>query len=273
MGRLSPIKPKHYLAVFQAARQGLSKVKIANELSVTKQTINHWLKSDPDFLSAYVAGRTEHKGANFSTYVYRNLPPDLQEYWDQMESAFDLGEAKLSEYLSKTALTKAQRQHLFVHALVVSNFNANTASQMTGTPHSVWRGWCNEPKFKDMVLALQDMKKNFVEGALMGLVSQGDSAAVIFANKTLNSDRGYNPTKKVEVSGTVEHTVQVSWDEVMERLPIATRREVIKVIQQVQSGQELKQLPARGQDEEQMLIDDAEFTIKEKEAARGNLDE
>ncbi len=165
-------------------------------------------------------------------------------------------------------MTKRQKQYLYVHALIVNHFNATVASSITGVSRDRASQWCREPKFREMVLHIQEMKKDFVEGSLMGLVAQGDSAAVIFANKTLNSDRGYNPSKKLEVTGSIEHSHSVSWDTVLEMLPIATRKEVLKAIARAENGDapQIKQLNAHGYEEEKILIEDAEITLKENAA-------
>ena len=230
----SPVRGHHYLRVYELSKMGLSKVDIAAGLKVSKASFYHWLKTDPDILAAYKKGKHEKETGNFIDYAYKNLPKDLKVVWDQMEAAFNEpdGGVLLKTLMDKhTRLSTKQRQHLFVHALVMSNFNAAEACRKTDTHYRTWQEWQKDAKFLELVKQIHMMKKDFVEASLMGLVDQGDSAAVIFANRTLNSDRGYNPKSVVEHThgGMVGH-VGVTVEQVLAMLPLKMQREALKAI-------------------------------------------
>lgn len=264
-GYRSKLKPHHYLGVFQLARQGLSKEKMAKELKVTKQSLVNWLKTDPEILKAFRAGREEFKSTNFSEYIYKHLPPHLRDLWEEIKDLSDEQDAaRLTKKLEDAHLKKRDRQYLFVHCLVTCHFNPLEACRRTGTSYTSWEKWKKEQSFHQLVKQIYDMKKDFVEGALMGLISQGDSAATIFANKTLNADRGFNPTKKVEVSGTVTHG-HLTGDQVLDMLDMESKKKILHKIRQLNEGKKQpKMLSPHIAEDEKMLIEDAQYDVKEE---------
>jgi hypothetical protein len=91
-----------------------------------------------------------------------------------------------------------------------------------------------------LVKEVEDIKKDFVEGALMAGIRLGDSNLIRFANATLNRDRGYGPTYKIE--GEVNHTHKhlhalVSPEDLIAQLDEDT---AIKVVEALQRAQEKK---------------------------------
>ena len=57
-----------------------------------------------------------------------------------------------------------------------------------------------------MILEIHISKKDFYEQCLVDLVQMRNLGAILFVNRTINRDRGYNDKIEVEHSGTVVHT-------------------------------------------------------------------
>jgi hypothetical protein len=55
----------------------------------------------------------------------------------------------------------------------------------------------------DLLVEVEQIKKDFFEEGLLKLVKAGDSSATIFGNRTLNRDRGYGEVTETRVSGVV----------------------------------------------------------------------
>ncbi len=85
----------------------------------------------------------------------------------------------------------------------------------------------------EVVKQTHEAKKDLFESALVGLVKQGEPSAVVFANKTLNRDRGYND--KVEVTHVLgeQHSVEDL------QLSLEQRKEILAAIRDAQT----KKLP------------------------------
>ena len=126
---------------------------------------------------------------------------------------------------------KRARQHLFLYALTASNFNASEACRKVNISRKTFENWVTtEPEFGQLIDEMHWHKKNFFESALVGLIRSGDSSATIFANRTLNRDRGYNEKFELEVKGQVNHAhahiVQI--DDL--NLPIKVRRLILEAM-------------------------------------------
>lgn len=167
--------------------------------------------------------RADESGA-MSEYVYKSLTPEAKEMWDRLKSAGGNDERK---WLLKSINRKRIRQELFVHALICSTFNASRACQMVGVAQETLRKWKRDANFMMLLEEVQFHKKNFFENALVGLVQEKHAGAVIFANRTLNADRGYSERMKIEHSGAVD-VGAFSFDDL--DLDIDTKRKVLEAI-------------------------------------------
>ncbi|MGH0945675.1 hypothetical protein ACQVTS_32665 [Bacillus mycoides] len=74
------------------------------------------------------------------------------------------------------------------------------AAKQVGITPETHRLWMKKDLvYREKVLAIKLEQKDFVESKLMEKVNNDDTAAIIYANKSLNRDRGYGD--KVEHSG------------------------------------------------------------------------
>jgi hypothetical protein len=140
------------------------------------------------------------------------LPLRLQRVWDEM-SEFDDGE---TGYAKARALMRTKpkraRQQLLIYAVLSSGFNLTKALRRVGIPRKTLLDWMeNDPGFTDLLHEVQEMKKDFFEEGLVGLVKRGDSPGIIFANRTQNRDRGYGEKTEIHHSGNiVQWTIPVN---------------------------------------------------------------
>lgn len=222
------------LRVSDMYRSGITEdSKVAEALGIAPQTFCKWIKKYPELKKI----REEHKAAinsvlatdRFIEYVFNRLPENLQEYWMQLQEYENEPTAQLKiESLLKDA-GKQARQHLFIHALVACNFNVSYALSKVNLNKKTFESWMEDPCFNDLYQEMLWHKKNFIEGMLMQAIKAGDTAAVIFANKTLNQDRGYNPAKKVQVEGQVDHDHEHKFD--LSKAPLSLRMELLKFME------------------------------------------
>lgn len=194
---------------YDLARSGMSDTKIAKTLGVSRQIFNKWKDRRPLLAHAINKGRRRfgrQDALTFRDYVYKRLSPKNQELWDRINECekFDNGMLRVQALLESTG--KRTRQHLFLYALVDANFNASEACRKLCIPKNTYEMWMHtDPDFAELVDEIHWHKKNFFEAALVSKVGDGDTSAILFANRTFNKDRGYNDKIDVDVSGTVQH--------------------------------------------------------------------
>lgn len=223
-------KNSYYVRIYRLSSTGLKDAQIAENLGVKKSTFRIWKHSDPSVRDALKEGRTLSSGKVANTlndFVYQRLPKELKPLWDSICEADEEpnGEKRL-ELLTRNCGRRA-KQHLWLHALVSKHFNKNEACRVTGIAKSVVDGWAMaDPDFQKLIGTMVDMKKDFVEGALMGLIAQGDTTATIFAAKSLLKKEGYDPKVVMEVSGTVKHA-HLSLETLLDGVSLTARKEML----------------------------------------------
>lgn len=93
-----------------------------------------------------------------------------------------------------------QLQNKMIQAMIVHMGVVTTAAKSIDIARSTHYEWMeNDPAYKQKIIDLREVKKDFVESKLMKLVEQGDTAATIFSAKTLLKDRGY--VERQEITG------------------------------------------------------------------------
>lgn len=226
--------PRFILMCHKLAREGANDTELAAACGVHKHVFRKWVAKKPEFAEAIETGRVkpaEDPDANtFQEYVYKRLPPNLKDLWDQLveiDSKTAVGQARIEKLFESEGLRA--RQMLFVHALISSNFNASAASRLVGISHNAYKRWVdNDPRFAELMDEVQFHKKNFFENALIKLVKRGSESAIIMVNKSINRDRGYGDKMSVEVSGGLDHRVVMKVDDL--NLSLAARREVLEAV-------------------------------------------
>lgn len=252
-------KPKwknaYYVRIYRLSSQGLKDAQIAENIGVKKSTFRLWKKTDAAVRDALTQGRTIPSGKVANTlkdFVYQRLPKELKPLWDSICEADEEpnGEKRL-ELLTRNC-GRRQKQHLWLHALVCKHFNKNEACRVTGISKATVDVWTQaDPDFHKLIGTIVDMKRDFVEGALMGLIAQGDTTATIFAAKNLLRKEGYDPKVTVEVTGVVKHA-HLNLETLLDGLSLGARKEMLEKL----NGPTIKQLPEHTLDAE--VITDGE---------------
>lgn len=244
-----------YLEAYELARSGMSTSNIHRTLGVSQPTWEKWCRQHPYLLECIKRGRGsdgQSKGAGatqrFTDYVYGQLPEHLRRLWDEInacEKANDCYERVQALLANEGYRT---RQHMFIHALIDSNFNTNQALRKCGITRGQFMGWQkNDPDFITLLDEIHWYKGNFFEHALMKLVAAGETSAVIFANKTYNRDRGY--AERVTVDGNVSHDhthAHIPIPVEVLNLDLETRKKVLAAMRGAPRTEDGAVLPALG---------------------------
>ena len=228
-----------YVKAYALASDGLKGMALAKGLGTSLKFLKKWKAKDPYFRDAIEQGRASKKGHNptgaFIDYVYERLPPKLQRMWERMKAWEDEenGILKIEAMLEKEGIYT--RMHLFAHALVTNNFNVSAACRDVNIGLDEFGKWVTlYPDFGRIVDHMKVMKKDFFESALVRLVDSGDSAATIFANKTINRDRGYNEKVEVSIEGNITQTHLI--DVGVLNLPIDVKKMILDAYRKYKEG-------------------------------------
>lgn len=257
---------------YEMARSGATLNKICNTIGISRQTVRTWrIRGErKTFFAAIDYARKMRDSSStgkFLNYVYKQLPGELQALWEEIVNIhedqtvtkkFD----KIEALLRKKG--KRARQHLFIHSWVMSNFNASEACRKVNISRATFQNWMEEANFRDLIDEVHFHKKNFVEGGLMSLIEQGDTSATIFANRTLNRDRGYN--EKVEVEHTHQHSIATfNVEQVLDRVNAAAKREILQAIRDIKGEKALPAIAGQSAEDETGEVIDAEIVSEEEQ--------
>ena len=236
-GRPTKYHPGLLLDIYDLARQGHSDQRIAKIVGIFPDTFKLWKMQYPEIKTALERGRaldTLQTVNTYEEYVFNKLPPELQDLWEDINRPRTEPNAisRLESALEDSG--RLGHQQLFLYALVHANFDLAKACKLTNVSKKKLDHWVrHDPRFGELLQEMEWHKKNFFEGALIDLVARGETAAVLFANKTYNADRGYGNkkeiTKNVNVSGTVNHNhTAVPINEL--DLPLETKKQLLAAI-------------------------------------------
>lgn len=242
-----PVLPVRYsvetaIDVILLATRGLTYDAIASELSIKDGgVIDLWASRKPFLRYGLDQARKEAKRGKgkpspsqirdgMIEYIYQHLPPKLKTLWSKIEfwAECESGVEKIELLLAGE--DERVRQHLWMHAMICANFNMSVACKLVGVSRSRIELWKeNDPDFPDLMKELEFHKKNFFEAALTDLVTVRDTQAVIFANRTINRDRGY--AEKVEM----KHTGQIDLNHHI--IPLEVLDLPVEVLLQIEEAQ------------------------------------
>lgn len=230
----------YYVTIYELSKAGLTEKEIADQLGVAFVTLRRWKESDPAVADAWKRGRTTRKAAartdelSFGDYVYKQLPPHLQDLWDEIMflEHEPNGVVQIETMLADQG--KRARQWLFVHSLIETRFNISRSLRRVNTSRKTFESWVREePDFAELMQEVGRYKGDFFEQKFIDLVNMGSEPATIHANKTYNRDRGYGERLDVHMSGTIDHNhVVLRIDDL--KLPLETRIELRDAIRAAQ---------------------------------------
>lgn len=229
---------RNYVRVYQLSKIGLSRKLIAEELGIPVRIFERWIEKKPALLHALKEG--EKKESVQAEYIYGLLSEKAKRVWDQLD---DLKKEKNAVRKIELLFDKEGegiRKQLFVHALASFHFNPTQACKKVGISYSKFKSWVEtDYEFAQLVDEMQEHKGNMYEAALTELaIVDKEPAAIIHVNKTFNRQRGYGDKLEIEHTGTVrnEHVLELS-EELLDRLSIPARKELVMVMDQMQADQ------------------------------------
>jgi len=254
-------KEDYYYIIYDLVLKGYSKARICRELGIGRNTLISWqnrkanpsgevlerlfeygnrmkdirnkeLEKEREEWEATVKEKKEKGGTeSFFDFVYGRLPSHLKELWEEMRKLETVGNQEGKRLMLREVGVRA-RQQLFLYAYVGSNFNVTKACRKLEMRRSQFYYWIeNDKGFGELMQEIMEAKKDFFESHLIKKIKEGDTKAIIFANKTLNRDRGYSEKIEVEHTGKVEHVHNhhiINLDEIY--LPIEIRKRVLEAV-------------------------------------------
>lgn len=249
-------KDEYIYKIHHLAQHEKSNSRVAEILGVTRQMFEYWVKTRPIVAKALADARSaDGQVETLQEYIYGHLSPEAQELWDQLQAVENdpTGLDKWQSMLHNRG--QGIRQALFFHALVAYSFNASEACRVIGIHNTTLMAWTRQPGFARLIDEFLWHKKNFFESALVKAVQRGETSAIIFANKTLNKDRGYTEKIQLEMTGQVNHTVSI------ESLNL-TLEEKKELLEKVRRARDVKQLTDDTIDAE--IVDNDEAVVAYK---------
>lgn len=217
-------KDEMYLQVYELAKGGLSNTAIASVLNCPPNKLADLISEKPALRLCLEKGRklsSNHGGESWKEHLYGQLSDKLKKVWDSIEEC-DGDTDAASKLLSVHPLKV--KQNLFLHAFYHCNFNLSSACRKVGISMQTPKMWANhDAGFAELVYGIVQCKKDFFENALVELVKDGNPHAIIFVNRTLNRDRGYNEKYEVDIKNTT--TVKIQVDEL--NLPLDVRKQIL----------------------------------------------
>lgn len=225
--------PDRIWQAYQASLVSTSDKEIAVNMGISEAKLKAWKLEYPAVYRAIIAARssTAANGATamaMTQHISNSLPPELKKLWEELNG--DDVTAKEAVMFNMATRGDYDKQRLLVHALAVTRFDLTKCCQMLDIPKAKLDTWIkNDPRFVQLYEEIHFQKQNFLESALMKKVANGDTKAIIFANQTLNRDRGYGQTVKVE--GTVNH-VHAVIDVTKLDLDVETKSKILLAVKQ-----------------------------------------
>jgi hypothetical protein len=227
-----------YVTAYRLAVEGLADERIGEQLGVTGITFRRWCRAKPYLAEAVAEGRKTRNGTDertYQEYIYGQLPPELQDVWDQINEWTNLrnGRERIDALLARHG--KYARQQLFVHALATSMFNLTQSLRQLGLSRKTYEGWrANDPRFAELIDEIEWHKDNYLERSLLRLVKGGSEPAILHCAKTRLRKRGYNEKTEIEISGGVGVNLEVSIADL--ELPLDVRRQVLDALRKRQGA-------------------------------------
>lgn len=227
---------KLYFRIWDLARNGHGNKKIVRILGIKIGTLRGWLKTKPALKWGLQELRNQDE-ETFPDYVYKRLPPNLKELWDELQTLVHGNSYQKINMLFDRHGIRA-RQQIWIHALMYYHFNASKACRFVNITSKDVDRWKKDVEFGELINEIDWHKKNLGEESLMKLVRQGNESAVLFFNRTKNKDRGYSD--KVVIEGEVKHHHDHQVTFVLEdlELRLETKKEILEAIRLKKSKEE-----------------------------------
>lgn len=198
--------PEKVFKIYELARAGVSRSNMIQILHTTPATFDRWVRAYPPVATALELGHRraapDRDAENAFEHLYGHMDAGVRKVWDKVHQMYETDAPTEDVEAELSANPRHVRQQIFLHALVKYDYDKSAACRVARISRHTLNAWKRSPHFRQCLEEIRWHKKNFYEGGLVRLVKEGDSAATVFANKTLNRDRGYGER--------IDHTHEVS---------------------------------------------------------------
>lgn len=249
--------------------------KMTELFNIPRITTAVWVKREPLMTLAkeyalHVLKSKEDERQNFSEYVLTRMSRETREKYEQLVFWEDHPDGAEKTRGLLRDMTERERRLMFIQCVAANGFVYARAMRLMGINGEVVKNWCKDRGFRQMTNELQQLKKDFFEQALVDLATARDTTAVVFANKTLNRDRGYGEKIALDVKGQIDHVHSIVPLAALEQLPTETLDAVLKAVQE----HKRKQMEARAAGPSALALPGSTGeTIDVEEATSGTLED
>lgn len=216
----------NYVTAYRLARGKMTDRQIRQSIGASETTFKKWLVKYPALRKAIDEGRDTSLESDHRAVMVAKMDDETRELWDQLNSTHSSERTRARTHLLVAA--KRTKQLLYAQSLIRCDFHATRAREMVGVSRKTVQAWtATDPRFKRLLEAAKEAKKDLYESALVKLVAAGSEAATLFANRTVNRDRGYGDHATLDINQTVEdRRAAVEID----KLPLELRRQLLEAL-------------------------------------------
>lgn len=239
-------KPIYLVEIYKGLVIGATTDDIAGQIGIPRKKYYRWRDKYPEIRRVEAMARRERTSLQpFPAFIYKKLSPDLQQLWDwicEWEKEAN-GTARIELMLKDYG--KQVRQSLFLHALCVNNFSPSMAMAKVNIDKRQLDVWINnDPDFGLLVEEISWHKGNFFEEALTRLCRDGNAAAIMFANRSWNRNRGYGQSVEVKHShsGEILHGV-LDLVELAPYLSESSKADIMEAMRKLRDSKQSKEKP------------------------------
>ncbi len=229
---------KHVLLldVYELAKENKNDTEIWELLGITEGVWKNIVKEEEVkyTLSKARMGISTRTGIKLSDYSFGQLSDSQQKLWHRILKCEneDNYQTRIDGILQGHG--EYARMNIFLYSLVHHNFHLSRAMRQVNCSARTMKRWREDSDFIAMVDSIQKEKGDFFESCLIRKCKEGDSAAILFVNRTFNRSRGYNEKVEIEHTGNVNHTVDFGIEDL--DLPLEVLEVVLKAIKKKETA-------------------------------------
>lgn len=232
------------------AAEGASDGMLATSLGVSSQTFSNWKRKNKLLQEALKKGKQfrKDKAPTFRDKALAQLPPNLKDLFLEIERCATDDSLYQRVKATTADLGKKGRQQLFLAAWYAYSFNMTEACYFAGVRRDTMAIWLREDlEFSELFRMLDEIRIDFYESKLTQAIASGDTAATIFAMRTKGRNRGYSEKIEVDINTTANNTndATLSVQELMSRVNVQAKREILKVLREHKSIQQAKRIEVK----------------------------
>lgn len=228
------------LEAYDLALKGVTNTVIAQHLGIAVELLSIYKSRYPLLRKAIDRGheKAAHltKPKNQEEYFLGFLTPEAKKVWETITDISNFNGLDADQRRQKViglldAGGKHIRQMLYLRALVSFGFKIKPAKDLVCISEQTLRNWMKDEEFARMYYEVYTGYGDMLQDALTQKIIDGDTAVIMMANKTFNKNRGFGETLKVDVSGKVGVYDKSIPAEVIDSLPLETKKQIIEAME------------------------------------------